>query len=57
MNMIDWRFAKISNEKIYLRQDRKEELHQARMDRYHKEIHELIEVLNENFVMEVLLGD
>ena len=57
MNKIDWRFAKISNEKIYLRQDRKEEFHQAQMDRYRKEAHELIEVLNENFVMEILLGD
>lgn len=57
INKIDWRFARISNEKIYLRQDHKEELHQEKITRYRKEVHELIEVLNENFVLEILLGD
>ncbi len=57
INKIDWRFRMISNEKIYLRQDRKVELHMEKIEKYHREVHELVDVLNENFVLEILLGD
>ncbi len=57
LNKIDWRFSRISNEKVYLRQDRKVVLHQEKIERYRKEANELIDVLNENFVLEILLGD
>lgn len=54
---IDWRFSEISQLKVKIRQDHKEAFHREYIDRFYSEIHELIEVLNENFVLEILLGD
>jgi len=53
---IDYRFDEISQLKVKMRQDHKA-LHQAEIDINKKEIQELVDVLNENFVMEILLGD
>ncbi len=57
ISKIDWRFREISRLKVKIRQDHKEEFHQVKIDRWKSEVNELIEVLNENFVLEILLGD
>ena len=57
INKIDWRFTEISKLKVKIRQDHKEALHQEYIDMFYNEIHELVKVLNENFVLEILLGD
>lgn len=56
MSKIDWRFAKISIEKIDHRRDHKD-IHYEKMAKYRQEANQLIEILNENFVLEILLGD
>ncbi len=53
---IDHRFTEISQLKVKIRQDHKE-LHQEYIDKFYTEINELIDALNENFVLEILLGD
>ncbi len=55
MSKIDWRYSTISRLKVDIRHSRTTS--QEAMVKYHKEIDELVEVLNENFVMEILLGD
>lgn len=56
MSRIDWRFSRISNEEVLVRRDHKES-YQENIIRWRQEAHELIEILNENFVLEILLGD
>ena len=56
-NKIDWRFAEISRLRVKIRQDHKEALHEEYIEMFIMEANELIDVLNENFVMEILLGD
>ncbi len=56
MSKVNWRFAKIFNEQSNYRQDHKD-IHNERIAKYRQEANELIEILNENFVLEILLGD
>ena len=56
MSKIDWRFIRICNEQVNYRQDHKD-MHYEKIAKYLQEANELIEILNENFVLEILLGD
>lgn len=56
MSKIDWRFTRISIAKVCYRQDHKDIYHE-KIVKYQQEVNELIEILNENFVLEILLGD
>lgn len=56
MSKIDWRFARICNEQVNYRQDHKD-IHDEKIARYRQEADELVKILNENFVLEILLGD
>lgn len=57
MHKIDWRFTEVSRLRVKIRQDHKDVLHNEYIDKFIMEANELIDVLNENFVMEILLGE